>query len=68
MKRMIWARFENGVFRPLDPEDLPIPEGSIITVPIDDEPNVNDTGWMKQLLDDEEAEHYLRSVGRDTAA
>ena len=61
MTKTIRAKVENGVLRPLDPDDLSIPEGAIVAVTIDDEPNVNDPGWMKRLLDDDEAEHYLRS-------
>ena len=68
MKRTLAAKFEHGIFRPLGPEDLSIPDGSIVVITVDDELPWDDPRWMKQLLDDEDAERYLKSVERDTAA
>ena len=68
MKRTVSAKFENGTFKPLDPEELPIPEGSIVAITVDDEIPWDDPRWMKRLLDDEEAENYLGSVDRGATA
>ena len=61
MTKTIRAKLENGVLRPLDPDALSaLPEGAIVTVTITPEPDRSDPGWMKRLLDDEDAEHYVR--------
>ena len=62
MKKTLSAKYENGAFRPLDKEQLSIPEGAIVAIVVDDDIPWDDPRWMKQLLDDEEAEHYLKSV------
>ena len=62
MKRTLSAKFENGAFRPLEVEELSIPEGAIVAITIDDDPSRDNPRWMKQMLDDEEAERYLSSV------
>ena len=62
MKKTLSAKYENGAFRPLDKEPLYIPEGAIV---VDDDIPWDDPRWMKQLLDDEEAEHYLKGVNRE---
>ena len=68
MKRTVSAKFENGIFKPLDLEELSIPEGSIVAITVDDQIPWDDPRWMKRLLDDEEAERYLSSVDRDASA
>ena len=68
MKRTVSAKFENGIFKPLDLEELSIPEGSIVAITVDDQIPWDDPRWMKRLLDDEEAERYLSSVDRDATA
>lgn len=65
MKRTVSAKFENGIFKPLDLEELSIPEGSIVVITVDDQIPWEDPKWMKRLLDDEEAERYLTSVDRE---
>ena len=65
MKRTVSAKFENGIFKPLNLEELSIPEGSIVAITVDDQIPWDDPRWMKRLLDDEEAERYLSSVDRD---
>ena len=67
MKRTLSAKFENGAFKPLDAEELSIPEGAIVAITVDDETPWDDPRWMKQLLDDEEAECYLSSIDREAA-
>ena len=66
MKRTLCAKFENGTFRPLDTEQLPIPEGAVVSITVVDEPPWDDPGWMKKLLDQEEAEHYLNTADSAT--
>ena len=66
MKKTLRAKYENGAFRPLDKEQLSIPEGAIVAIVVDDDIPWDDPRWMKQLLDDEEAEHYLKGVNRET--
>ena len=68
MKRTVSAKFENGIFKPFEPEKLSIPEGSIVAITVDDEIPWDDPRWMKRLLDDEEAERYLSGVDRDATA
>ena len=68
MKRTVSAKFENGIFKPLDLEELSIPEGSIVAITVDDQIPWDDPRWMKRLLDDEEAERHLSSVDRDASA
>ena len=68
MKRTVRAKFENGIFKPLDREELSIPEGSIVAITVDDQIPWDDPTWMKRLLDYEEAERYLSSVDRDATA
>ena len=68
MKKTLSAKYENGAFRPLDKEQLSIPEGAIVAIVaivVDDDIPWDDPRWMKQLLDDEEAEHYLKGVNRE---
>ena len=59
MKRTVSAKFVNGIFKPLVPEELSIPDGSIVAITVDDQIPWDDPRWMKRLLDDEEAENYL---------
>ena len=44
MRKTVSAKFENGTFKPLDPEGLPIPEGSIVAITVDDEIPWDDPG------------------------
>ena len=67
MKRTLAAKFKNGSFKPLDAEDLSIPEDAIVTITVYDQPPWDDPRWMKKLLDDQEAEQYLSSVHREAA-
>ena len=67
MKRTLSAKFENGTFRLLDTEQLSIPEGAIVSITVVDEPPWDDPRWMKKLLDQEEAEHYLNNADGGTA-
>lgn len=66
MKRTLSARFENGAFRLLESEQLPIPEGAVVSITVVDEPPWDDPRWMKKLLDLEEAEHYLNAADGET--
>lgn len=63
MKRTLSAKFENGTFKLLEPEQLSIPEGTVVSITVVDEPPWDDPRWMKKLLDHEEAEHYLNAAG-----
>ena len=65
MKKTLSAKYENGAFRPLGKEQLSIPEGAIVAIVVDDAIPWDDPRWMKQLLDDEEAEHYLKGINRE---
>ena len=67
MKKTLSAKYENGAFKPLNTGQLSIPEGAIVAIIVDDDLPWDDPRWMKQLLDDEEAEHYLKSVNRNTS-
>ena len=51
MSRQIWVIYKNGVFRPLQPLDLP--EGSVVEIRI-----------IKVL---EESEEFLRNIENDLA-
>ena len=65
MKRMVSAKFENGVPKQQDLETLFAPEGSIVAITVDDRIPRDDPRWMQRLLDDSEAESYFSSVDRD---
>ena len=62
MKSAPSAKFDNRTFRLLDTEQLPIPEGAVVSITVVDEPPWDDPGWMKKLLDHEEAERYLNTA------
>ena len=68
IKKTVSAKFENGIFRPLDIEELSVPEGSIVAITVDDQIPWDDPKWMKRLLDDQETERYLSSVDWDATA
>ena len=36
MKKTLSVKYENGTFRPLDKEQLSIPEGAIVAIVVDD--------------------------------
>lgn len=66
MKRTLSAKFENGAFRLLETEHLPIPEGAVVSITVVDAPPWDDPRWMKKLLDQEDAEHYLNAADGET--
>ena len=51
IKKTVSAKFENGIFKPLDLGELSIPEGSIVAITVDDQIPWDDPKWMKLLLD-----------------
>ena len=79
MTKTIKAKYANGVITPLEPldlpddtvvlltfEELPADEPESLGAPYVEEPliDLSDPRALKKLLDDQDVEKYLRSVGR----